>query len=465
MSTQGCILLILTYSEDIYIFCRLQINQNQQNNLNQGLILNFQQNYNNLFYHVHFNSIIFAPTKVLIYLTLNDSKILQQQLFCLWLIFSLGVDLFFCWMEGLFSLSYLFRTNYPDLANILITNSLSASFNFMACVTVLAECQKIQSFLQFYAKYNIILAFYYYKSIKNRVEYMQLQNALERNLIIKFFFHIDVETKIHLEGVQFLGCITLNQSTKFSLMQKGFLLVSYIYCLMKLDQVTSYQYFCLCLIVMSPILQFFKLVQFMDLRNSKNPYQIEIDNFYDLKKYIQLYEQESQNNKFLYFKNLKLVIIYINPNQYVNHSDLLVSLFLSFGTSEICSRFYSRQLLEQSQFYQKIKLNTEISANGLEITIKNSQILPQIKLLETKVKQNVDFYKIISLLLKNNILLKIENIEQGIQENLNINLIEINNKCFDQTNITHLQALVFNAFISDQQIYNPLIIFYDLYED
>ncbi|KAL4473607.1 hypothetical protein ABPG74_022471 [Tetrahymena malaccensis] len=462
MSTQAYILVLLTYSEEIYFFYRLQIGQNQQNNLNQGLIQNQQLNYYYLFYLVQFNSIIFISTKVLIYLALNHNETLEQEVFCLWLIFSVGVDLFFCWMDGLFPLSYLFSINYPDLPNILIKQSLQASFNFMACITVLAECYKIPKFLLFYAIYNIILVICYYQSIRNRAEYMQ-QKSLE-TLIIKFLFHSDVEAKFFVEGVQFLGCITLNQTIKFSIMQKCFLLISYTYYLAIQGQITSYQYFCLFLIIMSPIFQFIKFLQYIDWSNTKNPYQIEIDNFYDLKKHIQMYE-EVKNKQFQYFKNLKLVNIYINPNQFVNDSDILVTLFLSFGTSEIRSKFYSRQFLEQSQYYQKIKLNTEIQVNGLEIALQNCQILPQIKLLETKVNRNVDFYKIISLFLKKSILLKIENIQFGIQEDLNANLIQINNNCFYQTNITCLQALVFREYISEQQIYNPHIIFYDLFEE
>ncbi|KAL4473606.1 hypothetical protein ABPG74_022470 [Tetrahymena malaccensis] len=138
-----------------------------------------------------------------------------------------------------------------------------------------------------------------------------------------------------------------------------------------------------------------------------NPYKIEIDNLYDLKRNISEYENQKNQS---FYKNLETVEIYIQIQDFANQSELVNCLFCAFGKSEINSSSYQRKYLQQSKYFQKIIILDYLIANNFETGTQNCKILPQIVQLEAFITHK-DSIQLTKKLFDGNCLVKLFNLD------------------------------------------------------
>ncbi|KAL4449698.1 hypothetical protein ABPG74_007521 [Tetrahymena malaccensis] len=283
-------------------------------------------------------------------------------------------------------------------------------------------------------------------------------------LVIKQLMYIDVEIRIPIQNYISVGSLTINQTIKYSLSQKSFLLVVYLINLYFSKQISFKQYFTLSLALLSIVFQAGRLFYYLDIIHINNPFKLEIDNVYDLKRYMNLYQVQSQSNKKSFFQNLKVIQIFIRQEHFLDQKDFIQCLFCSFGNLEIQSQSYQRKYINNSIHFQSVKIPNTISANTFKEGLCNQKILPSIAQLEIPAKKITDFEHIIRFLYKNNILLKIENLDLTFFIDKKMNMIRNYNHYVRTVQRAIMLFVAFTKQISSEQTFNPKIIFYDIFE-
>ncbi|EAR92483.3 transmembrane protein, putative (macronuclear) [Tetrahymena thermophila SB210] len=458
--------LVSFFLEDIYYFRGLKYELEEQQNeeiiIYQNLLNgineeDFQTKYAKLFKLLLLSNNILIPAKIISFIWSIDNETLETNFIGLYVIISFAIDQYIFWMDGLFYLNYLIHLDAAGLPQVLIQETLITSINFLACVAIFIQNMRLEYFFWLYLIFNMLLIYNYYKSIRSRAIYSQMYFLIYA-LIIKMLCHVDVECKIVIANYESIGSLTLNKTIKFSIIQK---LVLYLFFSLNLYQSNKINYYQQGLIILAITTIAVQVIRFccnIDILNFRNPYKIEIDNFYDLKRCMVEYENQSNQNGF--YKNLQTVEIYIAYEDFVNESDLINCLLCAFGKSEINSSAYQRKNLAQSNSYQKIRILNYIHADSFEIGLQNCKILPQIVQLEaylTHIKQ----YQFAKCLLQNNCILWLTNLDIDLNQNMSV--LWRQNQYILQILTTQMQIIAYNQNISIEQTFNPQIIFYDIY--
>ncbi|KAL4503930.1 hypothetical protein ABPG72_022560 [Tetrahymena utriculariae] len=456
--------LVTLFLEDIYYFRGLKYEQEEQDdgdiNIQQNLINgmneeDFQTKYTKLFKLLLLSNNILIPAKIIAYIWSVDNETLYTNIFGIYVIISFAIDQYIFWMDGLFYLNYLIHIDAIGLPKILIQETLNTAMNFFACVNIFTYNLRLKYFIWLYLIFNLFLVHSYYRSIRNRAIYSQMYFLIIA-LIIKMLCHVDVECKIVLQNYESIGSLTLNKTMKFSIIQKLVLFLFFIHNLQITTKLNNCHIGLLLIALTSITVQVFRFCYDIDILNFRNPYKIEIDNIYDLKRCITEYE----TNQSGYYKNLQTVDIYIAQEEFVNESDLVNCLFCAFGKSEINSSTYRRKNLGSSKNIQKVKILNYVRADSFQIGLKNCKILPQIVQLEAFFTFTNQM-QLARCLFDNNCILHVVNLD--FDQGQNMSVIESINQYFLQILTTQMQIKAFHENVSIEQTFNPQIIFYDIY--
>ncbi|KAL4446861.1 hypothetical protein ABPG74_014833 [Tetrahymena malaccensis] len=457
--------LVVFFLEDIYYFRGLKYESQEEEIEDNDIQLNilngmngedFQTKYTKLFKLLLLSNNILIPAKIITFLWSVDNETLKTNFIGIYVIISFAIDQYIFWMDGLFYLNYLIHIDAYGLPQVFIQETLITSLHFLACVTIFSQNLRLEYFILLYLVFNLFLMYSYYRSIRNRAIYCQMYFLIYA-LMIKMLCHVDVECKIVIQNYESIGSLTLNKTMKFSIMQKLVLYLFYLYNIQHTTKIDYYQLGLLILAITSIIVQIFRFCCNIDILNYRNPYKIEIDNLYDLKRNISEYENQ-QNQSF--YKNLETVEIYIQIQDFANQSELVNCLFCAFGKSEINSSNYQRKNLQQSKYFQKIKILDHLIAKNFETGIQNCKILPQIVQLEAFLTIN-NSIQLTKKLFENNCFVKLFNID--FDYGLDMSSINSYNQYVLSILNTQMQIIAYNKNISIEQTFNPQIIFYDIY--
>ncbi|EWS73810.1 hypothetical protein TTHERM_000346912 (macronuclear) [Tetrahymena thermophila SB210] len=229
-------------------------------------------------------------------------------------------------------------------------------------------------------------------------------------------------------------------------------------------QITLNSYFALSLALLSISIQAGRLFYYLDIININNPFQLEIDNVYDLKKYMNLYSlsSNSQNRKF--FQNIQTIKIFIRQEHYLDQKDLIKCLFCSFGTLEIKSQSYQRTFIINSNQFQSVKIQEPVNAKLFQEGFRYQKILPSIAQFEIPANKISDFENIIQFFYQSNIFIKIINLDITFFIDKKNTKIKNYNQYVKVIQRTIIQFMIFTKHMSLEQIFNPKIIFYDIFE-
>ncbi|EWS73738.1 transmembrane protein, putative (macronuclear) [Tetrahymena thermophila SB210] len=321
----------LILSEDAYYYLN-KVEDDQYQNLLTYIPSNIKSSYE----IIYINS--FTYFLKIAYLFIYHKQICENQFILLWMTFSIGLDLFHKLIHR-----YNDQAPYADIQRnllnqldfsllqqpkFLLKQSMIQAFHMMTCLTLLMQFPNW--LLLIYSVFFIIMVLcYYFLSIRKRLQYLQTNIFHPNSSLAQIIFHIDTQSlKFRLEKNQ-LKSICQISSIKYSLIQKTFLLTLYIFYLINLDDIITFQYFCLSLIGLSVLLTIVKYREYQNLINGKNPTFLETDNVNQLRKYIQQQEQTEISQNLINFDNVKQVDIYINPETFINQTDLLDTLLCS----------------------------------------------------------------------------------------------------------------------------------------
>ncbi|KAL4473608.1 hypothetical protein ABPG74_022472 [Tetrahymena malaccensis] len=448
--------LTILFLEDIYCLRYLKCESEEQEIDQYFLDMNqrdFQEIYRKLFELIYISNFFLAPAEIITFLWSLESRTLKINFIGIYVIISFGIRQYLFWMAGLFKLYHIW--NRIGFTQAFIQEIIITSLNYLTCFTIFIYNLRLEYFIQLYLIFNMFLVHSYYRSIRNRAIYSEMY-FLIYPLIIKMLCHVDVEGSIILQNYRSIGSLTLNKTIKFSIMQKLVLYLFYFYNLKYSADIDYYQYFQLLFAIISITIQILRFGCNIDIINFRNPYKIEIDNLQDLKRNISEYENQKNQS---FYKNLETVEIYIQIQDFSNQSELVNCLFCAFGKSEINSSSYERKY--QSKYFQKIKIQDYLIANSIEIGLKNYKILPQIVELEAYIYSN-NSIQLTKQLFENNCILQLFYIEVDYFQD--IPSINSYNKYVIQVQATLMQIIAYNKTISIEQIFNPKIIFYDMYD-
>ncbi|KAL4445508.1 hypothetical protein ABPG74_004582 [Tetrahymena malaccensis] len=417
------------------------------------------------------------PIKVITYIWALDQQYYGSSFISACSIISLGLDLLYLFTSDLEGQVDINQIDPPQRFDIIMTvYSLIISLKFFACVEMFIQNWNLNYFKWIYFFINILMLPLYQHQIRNKINYTLMyerykdEDVLGIKLGWMLFFHIDVFFPIFSPSTSII-IKTFSETRKFSIIQKTVLLSFYLLHLKQSEEITNYQYFLLVLGLISILIQIIAWCIYIDILNIKHPYSIEIDNLYTLKKLIQQYERESALSQKSFFKNLQIVYIYIRYEEFKKKSDLISCLFSAFGKAEICSHQYQRKYLKQS-YFQKVTIAGDIDHENLESGLKRKQILPQIR----KFKTNLHFSKkqlIVEFLQQNNLIIQLKDLNHryyippiqfnNIEQSMDV--VTRNNIQVKYIEVTVMQILVFNYYISKVQAFNPKILYYDMYEN